>query len=54
MVNISYNINKMDNPFPPSLTKHTKKRQSYMTLKIQGLAWYRHQQVAWLNRLIGS
>ena len=54
MVNNSYNINKMDNPFSPSLTEHTQKRQSHMTLKIQDIAWYRHQPVAWLDRLTGS
>jgi hypothetical protein len=54
MVNNSYNINKMDNPFSPSLTEHTKKRQSHMTLNIQDIAWCKHQQVAGLNRLTGS
>jgi hypothetical protein len=39
---------------PLNLAHWTQRRQRYMTLEIQVLAWDRYQNVEWLNRLKGS
>jgi delta 1-pyrroline-5-carboxylate dehydrogenase len=48
------NINKMNNQLTPQINKHKKKIMAYMALEIQVLALDRNQNVAGLNRLMGS
>ena len=54
MVNNSTNyINKMSNHLSAPIIEQTnKKKPQHMMLEIQVLAWDRHKNVAWLNRLM--
>ena len=47
MINNFTNINKTNNQRAPQLVEH-------MTLKIQVLAWNKHNNMAELNQLMGS